>query len=246
MRYLILADLHANLEALAAVLSAVDVHEFDLVLVLGDFVGYGPDPNEVIALIRSLPVPIAAVRGNHDRVASGISSPEGFNEIAARAALWTADRLDAASLEFLHQLAVGPCAVSAGLEICHGSPVDEDDYILCSASAGSAFAATGASVVFFGHSHLPSCFQLGAAGIDLALMTGEGWMHLSDGERYLLNPGSVGQPRDGDPRAAYMTYSSWLRRVDWHRVAYPVAVTAEKVCARGLPEAVATRLLVGE
>jgi len=246
LRFLILSDLHANWDALQAVLDEVELSEIDAAIILGDFVGYGPEPNRVIDTVRGLHCSVVAIRGNHDRVACGISSSKGFNPTAARVAEWTAERLLPRSREFLKTLSVGPQWVAESTEICHGSPKDEDDYILCGDSARRGFAATKAQVVFFGHSHLPSRFQLHEGAVDLGLLAGEGSLDLKETDRYLLNPGSVGQPRDKDPRAAYMTYCSSTRRVSWHRVAYPIGATVEKMRARGLPEAVAARLFLGE
>jgi len=244
--YLILSDIHANLEALRVVLADARIKEFDAVLLLGDVVGYGPDPDAVIATIEALPIPVHSVRGNHDRVACGITGAENFHSRAAAAAVWTASHISPSSRRFLQALDTGPKEVGPGLSICHGAPHDEDDYILGAESAGLAFAATSSRVTFFGHSHLPSRFQELNGEIDLSLVQGNSSLELLESDRYLLNPGSVGQPRDRDPRASYMTYRTTEHRVRWKRVEYPVEQTAKKMRSRGLPEPMVVRLFVGE
>ena len=125
MRSLVLPDIHANLEALEACLAGAASHGYDATLVLGDLVGYGPDPNEVIARVQALG-PAAAIRGNHDKVACGLEQPEGFNAVARRAALWTHDMLTPANRDWLAALPKGPVVVDDTIEICHGAPFDED------------------------------------------------------------------------------------------------------------------------
>ena len=130
MRYLILSDIHGNWDALAAVQRHLRQTECDAVLVLGDLVGYGADPDRVVSAVRRLPEPVYTVRGNHDRVVTDLRLAAGFNEAAQRAARWTAEHIEESNLRYLGRLPRGPMQVAADIAICHGSPIDEDDYLL--------------------------------------------------------------------------------------------------------------------
>jgi diadenosine tetraphosphatase ApaH/serine/threonine PP2A family protein phosphatase len=246
MRYLIVSDIHANLEALEACLADAASHGYDATLVLGDLVGYGPDPNEVIARVQSLK-PAAAIRGNHDKVACGLEQPEGFNAVARRAALWTHDVLTPANRDWLAALPKGPVVVDDMIEICHGAPFDEDAYVFDELDAVRALKTTTRPLCLFGHTHYPVTFALsdgrvvtigGPQSIDGPLL-------IQDGSKYLLNPGAVGQPRDGDPRAAFAIADTTARRVDLFRLTYSIDRTQAKVMKAGLPEVLAQRLAVG-
>ena len=144
MRYLVLTDIHANLEALDACLADARARTFDQVLVLGDLIGYGADPNAVIDRVRELN-PVALVRGNHDKVSSGLESADGFNAIARAAAHWTSTELTDDNRHWIARLPHGPVIVDADIEICHGSPVDEDEYIFGQVEARSAFSRRDAA-----------------------------------------------------------------------------------------------------
>ncbi|MDI9629983.1 MAG: phosphodiesterase [Acidobacteria bacterium ADurb.Bin051] len=247
MRYLILSDLHGNWDALAAVLRRVRRKRFDATLVLGDLVGYGAAPNQVIEAIRRLSGPVWIVRGNHDKVVAGLESGETFNAAALAAAHWTANRLTAANRRFLRELPEGPLGIDERVAICHGSPLDEDQYLLSSLDALEIFTYfTGPQVVFFGHTHLPSILAHGPEGLEVALLTGaSGVIRLRPGWRYLLNPGAVGQPRDRNPLAAYMIYEGDAGLVRWFRIPYPVERAQERIRRAGLPASLAARLAVG-
>lgn len=246
MRYLILSDLHGNWDALAAVQRDLRQQDCDAVLVLGDLVGYGADPDRVVTAVRRLPEPVYTVRGNHDRVVTDPTLAAGFNEAAQRAARWTAEHIEESNLRYLGRLPRGPMQVAPGIAICHGSPIDEDDYLLSAGGAAEAFAAYSAPVTFFGHTHIPSAFALASNGdgVDGARVM-EGSMELDPDRRYLLNPGSVGQPRDRDPRASFMTYDDESREACWHRVDYPVRSAQKRIVAAGLPAILAERLALG-
>ena len=246
MRYLILSDIHGNWDALGAVQRHLRRFECDAVLVLGDLVGYGADPDRVVSAVRRLPEPVYTVRGNHDRVVTDLSLAAGFNEAAQRAARWTAEHIEESNLRFLGRLPRGPMRVAEEISICHGSPIDEDDYLLSAGGAAEAFAAHPARVTFFGHTHIPSAFTLSdnGSGVEGARI-GEGTLELDPDHRYLLNPGSVGQPRDRDPRASCMTFDDERREATWHRVEYPVRSAQKRIVAAGLPAILAERLALG-
>jgi len=246
VRYLVLSDMHGNDEALKTVLRKVRRKRFDATLVLGDLVGYGAAPNQVVEAIRSLPGRVLVVRGNHDKVATGIDSGESFNQVALLAAQWTAQHLTPPNLRYVRDLAAGPREVDEGLAICHGAPIDEDKYLFSDRDAAAVFSSWQVPVTFFGHTHVTSVFSQEGRGIRVRQLVGErGEMELDPAHRYLVNPGSIGQPRDGDPRASYMTYDSRRRRVRWHRVEYPVAEAQERIRRAGLPAVLADRLAVG-
>jgi len=246
MRYLLLSDIHGNLEALEAVLAAVDRGSYDASLVLGDLVGYGPDPNAVIDCVRQL-APLATIRGNHDKVAAGVEDAEGFNAIARSAVSWTAMELSRENTSYLEELRQGPVIVDDLIEICHGTPYDEDAYVFDELDALRALESAKRPVCFFGHTHIPVVFTRTTDGLDVETPEGtpEWTIALAADRRYLINPGSVGQPRDGDPRAAFALVDTEARRVDLRRAAYPLETTQLKVLRAGLPDVLARRLAVG-
>jgi predicted phosphodiesterase len=246
MRYLVLTDIHANLEALDTCLADAHVHTFDATLVLGDLVGYGADPNAVVERVQAL-APIAIVRGNHDKVACGLEQAEGFNSVAKSAAKWTLDMLKPAHRDWLCALPEGPIEVDDTVEICHGSPFDEDAYIFDELDAVRALKVATRPLCLFGHTHYPVTFELSDESFDSVGSASAPHMHvhMRQGCKYLLNPGSVGQPRDGDPRAAYAIVDTTLRRVELFRLRYPVEEAQAKVIKAGLPEVLAQRLAVG-
>lgn len=254
MRLLLLSDIHANLEGLDACMAAAP--EFDLVMNLGDVVGYNASPNEVCERVRAMGGPV--VRGNHDRACGGLSDLSEFNLIAAMSARWTQTRLENDNAEWLRGLPRGPLHLDAlpGLEFVHGSPRDEDEYVLSPPTAMMDFQASGdADVIFFGHTHLQGGFiyrdgktqyftpEYGdGKGVLTAKMT------LVKGDRYLINPGSVGQPRDNDWRAAFALYEisgTSPATVTFYRVPYDVQSAQARVLAANLPERLATRLALG-
>lgn len=246
MRYLVLTDIHANLEALEACIADATPRGFEQTLVLGDLVGYGGDPNAVVERIQGL-APVAIVRGNHDKVACGVEQAEGFNAVARSAAKWTLDVLTPAYREWLAALPEGPIDVDDVVQICHGSPFDEDAYIFDELDAVRALKVANRPLCLFGHTHYPVTFELSEDAFD---NVGSGpapqtHIQMKPGCKYLINPGSVGQPRDGDPRAAYALVDTKLRRIELYRVKYPVEEAQAKVMKAGLPDVLAQRLAVG-
>jgi predicted phosphodiesterase len=245
MRYLIISDIHANLEALETVLDAAGASRWDRVLVLGDLVGYGADPNAVIDRVRGLN-PTAVIRGNHDRAASGLDDASDFNAAARAAALWTFETLTPENRTYLRELAPGPLVVDGHIEICHGSPWDEDEYMFAGDDAAMGLEETQTALCFFGHTHIAVVFSAERSGVAAMVPDGDdSVIEVGGGRRLLVNPGSVGQPRDGDPRAAFAIYDEEEREVVLRRVSYPIERAQEKILAAGLPRALAARLAVG-
>lgn len=247
MRYLILSDIHSNLEALDKSLALAE-GKYDEVLCLGDLVGYGPDPNAVISRIQ--PLAKVIVRGNHDKACCGLTDAEDFNFLARAATEWTRTQLTPPHFEFLRNLPTGPVRVD-GIELVHGSPFDEDEYIFDSTAAVEAFQSADAPLVFFGHSHHQGGFKLTAGkrlqsvALPAIRDAQPATVSLQDDARFLLNPGSIGQPRDGDFRAAFAILDFDQERVDFYRTAYDLAQTQQKMRAAGLPEPLIARLEVG-
>jgi diadenosine tetraphosphatase ApaH/serine/threonine PP2A family protein phosphatase len=245
MRYLVLSDIHANLEALDAVLAAAAPLRHERLLVLGDLVGYGADPNLVVDRVRALG-PHTIIRGNHDKVGSGLETPDGFNVIARSAIRWTFETLTPDNREWLAGLPAGPIAVDALLDVCHGTPYDEDAYVFDDGDALRALQTSRRPVCLFGHTHVQVGYRLAGHSLTLATMdpVRPFDVPVSDG-RFLINPGSVGQPRDGDPRAAFCVADTQSKTVTIHRVDYPIARAQARIVAEGLPEVLAQRLALG-
>jgi predicted phosphodiesterase len=245
MRYLILTDIHANLEGLTTCVIDARERGYEETLVLGDIVGYGPDPNAVIDVVRDLK-PKAIVRGNHDKVALGMNQAEGFHAAARAAAHWMLESLTRENREWLVALPMGPTIIDGELEICHGAPFDEDAYIFDELDARHAFEAATAPVCFYGHTHFAVVFRMAKDLLEIVSPPdGETALTIDPQSRYLVNPGSVGQPRDGDPRAAYAIYDTETKRLDLIRLAYPLEITQEKMLKVGLPDPLARRLALG-
>ena len=245
MRYLIVSDIHANWEALEAVLE--EVHgAYETILCCGDLVGYGADPNRVVQWARENCA--AVVRGNHDKASVGLEDLEWFNPVARSAALWTEQALSVENLSYLRALPQGPLRLDS-FQLFHGSLLDEDEYLVSALAAAELAQYVEVGVSFFGHTHIQGAFVLAEQEI--------GWLEKPEAEqdrvvvvtedavRYLINPGSVGQPRDNDPRAAYALYAPEERRVELRRVPYPVELAQAKILRAGLPEVLAERLAWG-
>jgi diadenosine tetraphosphatase ApaH/serine/threonine PP2A family protein phosphatase len=247
VNYLLLSDIHANLEALEAVLDADGtLPPPDAVLVLGDLVGYGPDPAAVIHRIRQLAGPLLVIRGNHDRVVAGIDSGVGFNEDARSAARWSREAMSPDDQSWLAMLPRGPLALTGGEVAAHGSPLDEDQYLYSAGDIRQAFGSVPAPVIFCGHTHQPlaAVLEEGRCTVRLLLRPKEELVR-RPGQRLLFNPGSVGQPRDGDPRAAFARYDSESGRITFLRVAYDYRPTVRRMREAGLPDFLSRRLAAG-
>lgn len=250
MRALILSDIHGNLEALEAAL-AIAGDGYDAVWNLGDVVGYGGSPNEVSAKIRE--VATAHVRGNHDKVCCGTESALGFNPTAREAASWTANTLTEENKKWLSELPQGPLnADPFSVALSHGSPLDEDLYILNIRDAWSALQQAEKRITFFGHTHVQGGFVWKDGAWSefrpryVTTNDAETWtLELAEGTRYLLNPGSIGQPRDGDWRAAFAVLEEDGNRVIFHRAPYDLARAQGRILMADLPERLAARLREG-
>ncbi len=246
MRYLVISDIHANLEAYDTVLAEAGRLKFDQALVLGDLVGYGADPNKICERVRALS-PHALIRGNHDKVGAGVESPEGFNAVARNAIRWTFDTLTDDNREWLAALPAGPLIVDELIEICHGTPFDEDAYVFDDLDALRAMHAARRPLCLFGHTHVQVGHYLSRD--EFGLSTGDDQRPLSipleEANRYLVNPGSVGQPRDGDPRAGFGIVDTDQHQVTIYRVEYPIAKAQARIVEEGLPDVLAQRLALG-
>ncbi len=267
MRALILSDVHANLEALNAVLDAA-AGSYDTLWNLGDLVGYGASPNQVIDTLR----PIAAlnVRGNHDRVCCGLTSALGFNPIARAAATWTQEELTPANNLWLRSVPSGPLqpeypgplahpedAIAPDVTCAHGSPLNEDHYILNMRDAWAPLQQMTNSITFFGHTHIQGGFsQKEHDWHELRPRYAtrndpDSWtLPIPPGTRHLINPGSIGQPRDCDWRAAYAIYTTApfpeeAAEITFHRVPYDLVAAQGRILMAGLPERLAARLREG-
>ena len=240
MRVAVLSDVHANLHALEAVLREVDAGAFDAIWFLGDLVGYGPKPNECAALLQERAA--ICLAGNHDLVVLGKIPIDEFAGEAGAAARWTQTVLADETRAFLE--ALEPRSAAPGAELFHASPRDPVwEYVLGDDAAEAAFALTQAPLVLVGHSHV--ALEI-SNGDDLRGEQAPAGTQLELGRlRRLLNPGSVGQPRDGDPRAAWLEIDNASARATFRRTNYPVEQTQAEMRARGLPEALAARLAYG-
>jgi len=247
MRFLILSDIHANVDAFDAVLAAAPRDTWDRALVLGDLVGYGAEPNAVIERVLALE-PLAVIRGNHDKAACGLGDASDFNHVARLAAMWTADALTPENRMYLERLPAGPRSIDDGVEICHGAPFDEDHYVFDLGDASRALDSASRPVCLFGHTHLPVVYRRDGradAGLVPNVDSDGVQLPLTADARYMINPGSVGQPRDGDPRAAFAFYDGDLRVITLRRVEYPVPAAQKRIFDAGLPPSLAHRLAVG-
>jgi diadenosine tetraphosphatase ApaH/serine/threonine PP2A family protein phosphatase len=245
MRTAIIADIHANLEGLQAVLERIHALGADRIVCLGDIVGYNADPNECVDLIRNEKV--VSILGNHDAIAAGMAEPDNFNPIARKAALWTRNTLTAESRQFLRALPRE--SMVDNFFMFHGSIHDTGRYILHRNDMVENFrllsGLSGAITTgFFGHTHQAVALieQQGKISTSLSHDAQE----LMPGSRYLINPGSVGQPRDGDPQAAFAIHDPDDSLVSFHRVAYDIDACQKKILRAGLPTKLAERLERGQ
>ena len=249
MKYAIIADIHANLEALTAVLEAAG--PWDELWNLGDVVGYGGSPNQVIERIR--PLATLNVRGNHDRVCGGLTSSLGFNPTARAAAVWTNQELNPENLAWLNAMPRGPLHPELPDVTCaHGSPLDEDQYILSMRDAWAPLQQMTTAVTFFGHTHIQGGFwQKGHQWFEIRPIyhsrnEADSWtLELQPETRHLINPGSVGQPRDCDWRAAFAIYDTESGSITYRRVPYDLTASQGRILMAGLPERLAARLREG-
>lgn len=240
----VIADPHANLQALEAVLDDIDSRAVDHIVCLGDLLGYNANPNEVVALVRQRRIPI--VMGNHDAAVCGLEEPWFFRDVARKAIEWQIDELRKPNREFVMK-APEQLRFSGTCLAVHGSPSSRDEYVLDWVDAMrhmEHLVNNGVNACFFGHSHKPSFFSEHANGVDKPPKAGV--VCLERGSRYLINPGSVGQPRDGDPRAAYGILDTDQATFEFCRVEYDVKEAMKEIVRMGLPKELAKRLRKGK
>jgi diadenosine tetraphosphatase ApaH/serine/threonine PP2A family protein phosphatase len=240
VRYAILSDIHANLDSLTQALSAVEPG--DAVVSLGDNVGYGPNPNECVAILQERCS--HAVLGNHDLAALESFGVEAFNKAARAAIVWTQSVLDERSRVWLNAL---PYELRfPEFLLVHGAPVHYFEYILDKEAASRAFARTDAPLVFVGHTHIAQYWVRDADGsVHHKHMQHGGELQLEEGKRYVIDVGSVGQPRDLNPKPSFVRYDAQRRLVEWVRYEYPIEEVQRKMRLVQLPEYLIDRLVAG-
>lgn len=246
MRLLVFSDVHANATALEAALEA-SAGRWERAVCLGDLVGYGPDPNEVVERVH--PLVSAIVRGNHDKAVSGITDLEDFNPVARAAVEWTRKQLRPENVSYLRSLPAGPLTAE-GVAIVHGAVEDEDEYIFAAEQALAGLLLAPRAVTFFGHTHQQGGFSYDGARVERVELSARpgttcAIVSLEPKTRYLLNPGSIGQPRDGDSRAAFAIADLEKGKVEFWRTAYDIPAVQERMERAGAPEALVLRLAFG-
>jgi predicted phosphodiesterase len=247
MRFFILSDIHSNIEALDACIRRAQLAGYDAVFCCGDIVGYGPNPIEAVDAIRNLGS--TTIRGNHDRVAANEDIASEFNPHARRAIFWTREVLPLSYRNYLASLPVGPLSIADDAQLVHGAITDEDDYIFTGADAATNLLMATKRMTFFGHSHFPAVFASDASGNPVTPPTYEfdefTAVRCDGDQRFLVNPGSVGQPRDSDPRASFLIWDQERTRLEFYRVEYPVEQTQSKMREAQLPVYLIERLAHG-
>jgi predicted phosphodiesterase len=248
MRYAILSDIHANLEALTAVLDAVEEIRAEAVYCLGDIVGYGADPDACVRL--TLARATLVVRGNHDKAVAGLMNLEWFNNSARAAALWTRKNAREETLAQVKGLPEGPRDGSEGILICHGTPFDEDTYLFDRETMMESFRTLderhpGTRICFHGHTHVPFVAVRDGARDSPRVLRQQAEIDLEAGGTYLINPGSVGQPRDGNARASFGILDTDRMVYRNLRIAYGIREAQRKIHDAGIPEELARRLAEG-
>jgi predicted phosphodiesterase len=240
MLYGVFSDVHANLEALTAVLDFFRSHEIDRYLCAGDFVGYGPNPNECVSIVRKLPMLRASV-GNHDRAVCGLKDITWFNEYAQKAIIWTRQVLTQENQIYLSEL---PKMVNhSEYTLVHGSPRDPiDEYLLTWQQYQENLPYIKGPVAFVGHSHIPFVFGQNATH----LLKESDSIILSPEEKYVINVGAVGQPRDGNNRASCGIYDSNIGKFDLYRINYDIRTTQDKMRQARMPGFLIERLNWGK
>lgn len=250
MKFVFFSDVHANLEALESFLEQTDRLQYDRIFNLGDIIGYGADPNECVEMIQQRSIP--SVVGNHDDVVLDRYEPESFNPDARRAALWCRKTMREENMDFLRALKdfIWVDSALGKVLIVHGSPVDKDEYVMSRWHAERAFVdmmKRDIALAFVAHTHQPCCWLQKADG------TADHRPQPADDEPIQLNPslkaivnvGSVGQPRDGDPRGCYVLWDDERHTIRFRRFTYPISKAQKKIRDAGLPAFLADRLAGG-
>jgi predicted phosphodiesterase len=245
VQFLILSDIHANWHALESVLKDAK-GRYQQIVCCGDLVGYNPQPDKVTRWVRDNCATV--IRGNHDKVVAGLEDLEWFNEVAQEAARWTMDHMQSADKDYLRELPKGPVQTEH-FHMWHGSVADEDEYVTFVREAIPHFGQFELPLAFFGHTHLQGGFFAKQSRVGpirrMDFDETERTIELEPDFQYMVNPGSVGQPRDGDPRAAYAIYDSEKKLVILRRTEYPIEKTAAEIVEAGLPEVLGLRLFHG-
>lgn len=242
MRYLLLSDVHGNLHALEAVLKHANEKGYDYVLFLGDAIGYGAFPNECVELLME--ISSKPLRGNHDSVIVHPSLAESMNPYAKEAIIWSIEQLSNKNRDFLANLPV-KVKLNKDILLVHSTPNQPEEwyYIFSKEDAEGEFSGFDEWICAFGHTHIPVVFSMSTHGSEVSV-TSHG-TDLSTENRYMLNPGSVGQPRDGNPLASYAILDMNRKTFKVYRVEYPIEKSQRAILDAGLPEILANRLLVG-
>ena len=240
MRYAVIADIHGNLEALQVVLADIKEQKCTHVVCLGDVVGYGANPKECLDIIRGMNIPV--VKGNHDEYIGVDVNPDGFNDAAAEAVTWSRAQLTEDDRKWLRELKY--FRLVANFSIVHAT-LDAPQrwgYVFEKLEAAASFTYQNTQVCFFGHTHVPVAFirDTGVRGGTYSKFRVEA------GKKYFVNVGSVGQPRDGNPKSAYVIYDLTQQTIELRRLDYPIAEAQRKIRAAGLPERLAERLASGK
>lgn len=241
MKVLILSDIHANLEALESALQQAD---YDRVWVLGDLVGYGANPNEAVDAIRQLQ-PHWIVRGNHDKVCCGLADPNNFTDLARESALWTQRQLTREHLDYLSSLPQGPLTETPWA-ISHGSPLDEDEYLISEDQVWMQMSFFAERICFFGHTHVPMLYRRSGQMRQASYVDDSTQLSLDANSQYFINPGSVGQPRDSDPRGCLAVLETESASLRFIKFTYPLQEAAQRIREAGLPDLLAQRLYIGK
>jgi predicted phosphodiesterase len=242
MRYLVLSDIHSNIEALTAAVNKAKDMGFDRTVCCGDLVGYGPNPEEIMDVLDELKT--TTIRGNHDRVISGLDEPTHFNVAARQAVEWTRTHLSEPYRQRLADLTVGPLQITDKAQLVHGSSKDEDEYVVTQNDAVVNLAGINPQITFFGHTHEPLVFTRTIRWSPSYEPDGSARLRLPS-DKVLVNPGSVGQPRDGDSRASFLIWDDHESVLEFYRAEYEVEKTQARMREAKLPEFLVTRLAFG-
>lgn len=244
MRYFIFSDVHANLEAFDTVLSAIAEEQINRIIFLGDIVGYGAQPNEAVDRLKQLK-PDATVRGNHDKVIAELEDGSSFQDLAYTSAMWSRLQMQPENKAYLRNMPQGPITLDEEIQISHGSPHDEDFYILNHLDARSILDRSQSWIVFYGHTHLPMIYSTESRFSQYYPEEDESYYRLSEDRQYLINPGSVGQPRDLNPKASFAILDTEENTICIRRVGYDIQAAQRKIREAGLPTWHADRLAKG-
>ncbi len=245
MKYAILSDIHSNLEAFSKALEFLPKLKIDRIICLGDVVGYNANPNEIIDLFYKMDR-LTIIRGNHDRAVSTYKYDD-FSYNAVAAIQWTIKHITRTSENFLNALDMGPKFIDDSFAICHGSPLDEDYYIFTKQDTKEQFAwmvDNNVKLLFFGHTHIQKIYSYDPASGETSIIK-ETSLHFDKNLYYLVNPGSIGQPRDGDPKGSFAVFDSEKMAIKICRFEYDIRTTQQKIMDNNLPFILASRLSAG-